>query len=210
MKITFYQAVFNGYDRPSKPKDLPVGCNYVITAGAVDGAVAPIFNRQHKILQPPRIGDVTVYMDGNIEIAKPTRDVAQWACNVLGDADIAICKHAARRCAYVELEACVGRKKITQEQADRAHRALEDAKLPRNFGLWECGIIIRRVNAPWLDAFQAAWFNMLIATDVWRDQLWLPCVLHRYAAEGRVPTGKFQTLQMDVRKNDFFSFKPHA
>jgi hypothetical protein len=207
VKTTFYHAVFNGYDKPKPPQGLEHGLNYVVLAGHVDPCVATCWNRQSKIVHPPAIGDISVYLDGNIGFGHSAERTAKWAENVLGDADIAICRHANRKCAYVEIEACIARKKITEEEAIVAKARLEDGKLPRNFGLWECGIIVRRVDTNWLAALQAMWWKHLCESNVWRDQIWLPLVLHQFGA--RLPAGKFKTIEMDVRSNPIFTFKPH-
>lgn len=205
---TIYQAVSNGYDKPRPPKSLCDHVDYTIVAGTACKDRGPMWNRFHKILGAPLLCDFSVYMDGNIGLNVEACHLHAWVEEVLKDADLAICRHNDRRCAFVEVEACVGRKKITDRQARKAHEHLLANGLPRNFGLWECGIIIRRSDASWVEDLCSKWFDHLIETNVPRDQLWLPLALHQMRPN--IPAGRFKTLEMNVRKNDFFTFGAHA
>lgn len=203
---TIYRAVCNGYDKVPKMPAMCEHTEYTVVAGFVDKARASFWNRYHKIASPPLITEYSLYLDGNIGLKRPICEIHHWVENMLGDADMAICKHADRRCAYVEVEACVGRKKITSKEADIAHGHLIKHDLPRNFGLWECGIILRRNGVAWVDDFCREWFRHILETNVTRDQLWLPLAMKLKPPQ---PT-RFKTLEMNVRKNDYFTFQAHA
>ena len=203
----FYHAISNGYDKPAPMKDLCAHTEYQLIVGAMEKDNAAIWNRRYKILAPPDHGTLSCYMDGNIAPKVPACIIHQWVEALLHEADIAICKHAARKCAYVEIEACVGRKKITEKQADAALAVLDEHKMPRNFGLWECGIILRRHGIPWVRELQKLWFNLMQSSGVYRDQIWLPLALHLFSS--KIPPKAFGTISMDVRKNDLFTFGKH-
>lgn len=205
---TFYHAVNNGYDKPKFPAKFCEHADYTCIAGAVKKERAPFWNRYYKITNAPNYADYSVYMDGNISPAIPVHDLHEWVEHQLADADVAICRHAARRCAYVEIEACIGRKKITEEQANRALDILTKHRMPKNYGLWECGIILRRCDAPWVENLQTAWMEGIIESGVVRDQLWLPLALHLMGS--KVPAGRFKTIEMNVRENRLFEFRPHT
>lgn len=208
MITTFYHAVSNGYDKPSRPKSICAESCYTVIAGACDREHGVMWNRYFKILGAPQLTPISIYMDSNIGLAKDTCTIHNWAAELLRDADIAICRHAARRCAYVEIEACVGRKKITSDQATKAHHFLSESGLPKNFGLWECGIIVRRSGVQWVKDLQAVWWAHMKASGVPRDQLWLPVAMH--LMNGRIPSGRFKTIEMDVRSNELFTFAKHS
>lgn len=205
---TFYHAVSNGYDKVQKPRGICNESNYTVIEGHCDGKHGAMWNRYFKILGAPQFTPMSIYMDANISLAKDTCTIHNWAIEQLKDADIAICRHAARKCAYVEVEACVGRRKITSKQAEHAHNLLHESKLPRDFGLWECGIIVRRSGVKWVEELQTVWWAHLKGSGVMRDQLWLPVALH--LMNGRVPAGRFKTIEMDVRSNNLFTFEKHA
>lgn len=204
---TFYHAVTNGYDHPPIVKAICEHTDYNLFTGVMQKKDASLWNRKFKILHPPDHNTFSVYMDGNIGISRQVCLMHQWVEELLASADIAICRHAARRCAYVEIEACVGRKKIDNAHADTALRVLAAHKMPRNFGLWECGIILRRNNVPWVQDLQKMWFDLMVHSGVIRDQLWLPLAMHKM--NGKIPAGRFKTIEMDVRKNNMFDFWNH-
>lgn len=211
--ICVYHAVSNAYDR-KLPKVIAGsphgGIDYEARLGNVHSLDGSKWNRYHKIVSPPW-HERTLYLDGNIGPV-PKLDIAafmEMALTCQGEQhQIAICKHAARKCAYVEIEACVGRKKITMKEADIAHSQLKKIGLPKNFGLWECGILMRRkVRDPVIQRFYDLWW-FYTSTVVCRDQIWLPAVL--YMMRKQLPSNFLNTLEMDVRKNDYFTFKAHG
>ena len=205
---TFYHAVTNGYDKPTPVKAICEHTDYAIFAGCVHKKDAALWNRTFKIKVPPEHSTFSCYMDGNISIKQQVCLMHGWVEEALKDADLAICRHAARRCAYVEIEACVGRKKINDDHANTALDILSAHKLPKNYGLWECGIILRRNNVPWVGELQRSWFDLMVHSGVIRDQIWLPLALHKM--NGKIPANRFRTIEMDVRQNHLFTFKPHA
>lgn len=206
---TLYHAICNGYDKPVRMPSLCEHVDYTVIAGTTCRDRGAVWNRYHKWMGAPILTDFVVYMDGNISPAVPSEAIHTWVENTLQNADMAICKHAARKCAYVEIEACVARGKINDRQARTAHEYLHQHKLPKNFGLWECGIIVRRMNkATWVEDIGLKVFGHITETGIARDQLWLPLVLHEM--QERIPAGRFKTIDMDVRKNPVFTFRAHA
>lgn len=203
---TIYRAVSNGYDKVPKMAPLCPNLEYTVIAGSCAPERASAWNRYHKIVGAPKLTEYTLYLDGNIGLKRPTCEIHHWVEHMLADADMAICKHADRKCAYVEVEACLGRKKITSKQAATAHEYLKGHDMPKNFGLWECGIILRRNGVKWVDELCYQWFKHILETEVARDQLWLPLTMHQTPP----PPTRFKTLPMNVRKNDYFTFQPHA
>lgn len=196
MRVIYYQAVFNGYDKPNA-KAFERVKNYVIFTGlADDGRMA---NRAFKTSNPPAHADATIYLDGNIH---PTKNYdPSWPALNLEGYDMAAPVHPHRKCAYVEIEACLGRKKITEDQAQQAHDILTREGLPKNFGLWECGILIRRNNET-VRKLNSVWWEY--TRQIPRDQIWLPLALFKL--------GKFaprlNTMALDIRNNPHFKFNP--
>lgn len=204
-RLVIYHAVSNAYDKPIPPKGLErfPDIDYVVIAGAVEKSKAALWNRYWKIKRPPENSMYSLYLDGNISPRIELDAILAWVDLWLVDADMAICKHAARKCAYVEIEACIGRNKIDHKQAEAAHEILASLNHPKNFGLWECGIIARRCNVPWVTDLQDRWFRYVEAIP--RDQIFLPQVLR----EVPPPAKRFKTLDMDVRANELFTFRKH-
>jgi hypothetical protein len=208
VKTVYYHAVSNGYDKPQKPRSICQHSCYTVIAGACSKEHGAMWNRYFKIIGTPQMAPYSVYMDANIGLEFDTCTTNEWVDEVLKDADLAICRHAARKCAYVEVEACVGRNKINAKQAAAAHEHLSACALPKNFGLWECGIILRRAGVQWVTELMTTWWAHIKATGIVRDQLWLPVAVHMM--KNRIPAGRFVTLDMNVRDNKLFTFKKHA
>jgi hypothetical protein len=205
-RTTLYQVVTNGYDKPLKPK-VCKHIDHLIVGGATLIEEGAIWNRCIKIRDYPKRNEYAVYMDGNMSVKMHPCMFHGWVETVMEKADLAICKHPHRKCAYVEIEACLGRKKITAEQAKEAHEILNTSRLPKNFGLWECGIIIRRTGVAWVEELERRWFSWIENSGIHRDQLWLPMAIHQKPET--IPAGRFKTLDMDVRSNPIFSFGVH-
>lgn len=161
-----------------------------------------IWNREQKILRPPMEGLWSVYLDGSLSPKGPLREcVEKW----LEAADMALFKHPHRTCAYAEIDACVARSKITADEGQKARSHLMLAGFPRDFGLWACGMIARRVHANSLQIFMApVWWEHV--QKVPRDQIWLPFVLWRLQHS----TKRIHTIDADIFDNSIFSFRRHG
>lgn len=85
------------------------------------------------------------------------------------DSQIVGFRHSMRPCAYVEHAACARMGKddlgVMRKQMDRYDRE----RFPRNYGLLECGVLLRR-NTPEVRAFNEAWWAEVEAGSI-RDQL---------------------------------------
>lgn len=204
-RVVVYQAVSNGYDRPKPPKGLPHSVDYQLTLGNVAQSQAALWNRFHKIVSVPQWGGSSAYFDGNIAIADPPT-IGQFVNAAIQDYDLALYRHPNRKCAYVEIEACLGRGKITSLQAEMVHDNLKKIGLPHDYGLWACGVIIRRSDVDWLTRVQKRWYDY--CRLVCRDQLWLTAVLYEMRTE--VPARRIRTIDADIFKNETFHYSKHA
>lgn len=204
--LTIYQAVANGYDKPKPIKSIFPLVDYTCIVGMLGENVSPVlWNRYHKIKAPPSQSDVSLYLDGNITPRVGIGDLCVQLQTWLADADMALFKHPQRKCAYVEIEACVGRGKITHKQADIALEKLTEIGLPRDYGLFACGIIARRSNVQWLKMVQDRWWDLCQLVP--RDQLWLTAVL--WMTQRDRPAGRLRTIDLDIFKNHLFTVEPH-
>ena len=205
MSLLIYQAISNGYDKPTPPKGLSARVDYQLILGQVNPENGALWNRYHKIAAPPDWCDQSLYLDGNIGLNAPPIAIEAMINGALGNADIAMMKHPERKCAYVEIEACLGRGKITDKEARIAHAKLTEIGLPKNYGLWACGVIARRSRAEWLSDLQHEWFEL--CKLVCRDQLWLTAAL--YKLRNRIPASRVATIDMNIWKNPYFTYARH-
>ena len=105
-----------------------------------------MFARRLKTLAPVwALGsDWVLWMDGShtpkVPLKKLIEDV--W----LKDADVALHKHPARKCAYAEAKECQRMKKDTPENIKKIVGYMKDYDYPENHGLHATPTIVRRVN----------------------------------------------------------------
>jgi hypothetical protein len=204
--LTIYQAVSNGYDKPRPIRNLPAGVDHQLIVAAVEESKARLWNRYHKIKAPPTYRSQSLYLDGNITPKGDLSLAIDYVDGQLGEADIAFMRHPERRCSYAEIEACEALKKITPKQAQLAFESLKAIGLPKNYGLWACGIIARRHGVEWVRQFQDVWFDLCQLVP--RDQLWMAAALYR--TEKVREAGRMKTVEMNVWKNPVFSWEPHT
>lgn len=82
----------------------------------------------------------SLYVDNNFVLHRTPEDVA----NILtGTRHWGVHVHPDRHCAYEEMIACVTFKKENPKILDLQRRAYKQAKFPRQFGLWENGLLAR-------------------------------------------------------------------
>ena len=158
MKIAIYTCVTGGYDYARMPLVKEKDCDYYMISDneALAGdsfnwidvrAVCPAEitspkdqNRYCK-MHPHKIFpeyDFTVYMDGSIQIIRP---VSHYINNV-GSSGLAIHRHRERDCIYSEGIFLYWLGAVKKEALLKDISRYMDAKVPRHFGLFECGMIV--------------------------------------------------------------------
>ncbi len=142
----------------------------------------------------------TIYVDGNIVVLNEPSDIIQ---QLLKNADMALFKHPFRNCLYDEMEHAIKRVEeqfkplMTQQVADYRKEGM-----PANFGLGECGMLIRR-NNPIVNEFNERWWAE-ICRYTNRDQMSFPYVL--WKMRGRL---KVNFIDGNVRDNAAFKYTNH-
>lgn len=206
-QITVYRAVSDDYDRnpgvPLPEQDVVYDLRRFNSTGLPNPKrTATLWNREQKIALPPKNGLASVYLDGSLSPKVPLRiPVETW----LATADMALFKHPWRSCAYAEIDECVRVKKITPEEGEKMRSHLLLAGFPKDFGLWACGMLVRRVHANALQLFAAPlWWELV--QQVPRDQVWLPFVLWRLKESPR----RIFTIEADIYHSKWFTFRRHG
>jgi hypothetical protein len=197
---TIYTASTPGYDRRPLRQHSEQGVELDVRVPPA-GVDPVLWNREHKLIHPPKAGLWSMYLDGSLSPKGPVREsVEAWLAN----ADMALFKHPWRTCAYDEIDECVKRGKLTATQGDKARSHLMLAGFPRHFGLWACGMVARRVHCNSLQIFMAPfWWDM--TKDCPRDQIWLPFVLWRIGSSLK----RLHTIDKDIYNNKLLSFVRH-
>lgn len=91
------------------------------------------------------------------------------------DSDIGLFKHTARNCLYDEATELKNLGYDTNENIDRYIQYCEGKNVPRNLGLWELPVSIRR-NTGVIQKMNLTWFE-IISRYSSRDQISLPYCL---------------------------------
>lgn len=162
-----------------------------------------LWNRENKILFPPKGDHWSLYLDGSIIPKVPIKAlVEEW---LSPEVDIAMFRHPSRTCVYDEVDACVKRGKITQEEGKAARDHLERNGFPRGQELWASGIIARRTHVNSVqDTVCPEWWQL--TKWIPRDQIWFPLVIWQM----RVPDRRIKTIDADIFNNKWLSYRRHG
>lgn len=201
MRGSIYTATTPGYDRKplTNHKEEGVVLDVRIPPEGVDPV---LWNREQKLMHPPKVGLWSLYLDGSLSPKGPMADtVESW----LGKHDMALFKHPWRTCAYDEIDECVRVGKIAASEGDKARSMLMLAGFPKHFGLWACGMIARRSHSNALQIYTAPpWWAL--TKELPRDQIWLPFVLWQIKDSAK----RIFTIEKDIYTNKWFSFRRHG
>jgi hypothetical protein len=116
--------------------------------------------------------------------------------------DMAVFRHPERKCVYAEGLAAVGlyqNDKLHSEIFDQMD-AYRDSGYPKNNGLWECGIIVRRHTQAVKNLCLDWWAEICRWSN--RDQMSFPVVLSRHDI-------KLRTIDGNMREHPKVDFKRH-
>jgi len=149
--------------------------------------------------------DYSIWIDGNITLLV---DPGLLVGEFLGDADISVWKHFDRNCIYKEHTAARGlfeNGTICNENVyTEINSQIEEYKnkeFPKNFGLGECNVIIRK-HSPQIEAFNNYWWSEICRWS-FRDQISFPYIINKF------PKIKVNFVKGNPRNHDYFNYKPH-
>lgn len=112
--------------------------------------------------------DLSVWVDAVVDIRGDLNEFISNKC--ADDASIFIPTHPQRKCIYKEAEACVKLKKDTPDNINPQIKRYEKEGFPKDFGLVQSNIIIRKHNDPDCIKLMECWWNEL-KNGSHRDQL---------------------------------------
>jgi hypothetical protein len=211
-----YTAVFGGYDRVQAVEPR-CGCDFICFTDAAD-LVAPgwrkiiveapdeppaLANRRYKMLAHlvlPQYAE-SLYVDGHVAVQRCPEALFD---KYLARHAIAMPRHPDRRCAYEEARYCVEDGLVDAQAVERQLGEYAEAGFPRDFGLTENGVILRRHHDPRIVRLMEAWWAEY-ANRVRRDQISLPYLLWRerievgVIAEGPRLSGRYFKLKPHLR-----------
>ncbi len=159
-RIAVYTCVTGGYDAVDLEKHrLTTGLDYFFLSDTkpdslggwewidvdsivADGIKDPVRkNRYVKIngLRLFREYDYSIYIDGNFLIV----DNLKWMIDRIGDAGIALFSHPLHDCLYTEAIICIEKALDDEKIIKKQINHYIDAGMPRHFGQFECGVMVR-------------------------------------------------------------------
>ncbi len=125
--------------------------------------------------------DLAEWSVGHLELteAMVRDDLAEWSVGQLGPTDaIAQFVHPERDCIEDEAKVSAGMRKYTDLEVEKqAAHYLDDRGMPRHWGLWATGLMVRRRHA-WSKLFGQAWLAEQVHWS-YQDQISEPYVLWR-------------------------------
>jgi hypothetical protein len=185
LKLVVYTAVFGNYDALRSPRTRSAGVTYVCLADtpaqAPAGwdyrdlprdaqALSPASRNRWAKMHPHLLfpdHEVSVYVDGNIEV---TGDVLELAQSASAAGPLSLYDHPFRTCLYDEALACawVGLDWLGPIRRQVARYAAEG--FPAKAGLYEANVIVRRHHDPAVIRAMARWWSEW-DSGIKRDQL---------------------------------------
>lgn len=142
--------------------------------------------------------EYSLWVDGSVEF-RPTAPLSDLL-RFLNDADIAVFEHPHRHCAYEEAELCIRLRLDAPEIIEAQVSRYLGAHYPRNMGLVEASVILRRHTAA-MAQFNRCWWEE-ICRGSRRDQ-----ISFSYAAS--CSKINYTRLPQTVRRNLWFIRHAH-
>jgi hypothetical protein len=220
-RIAVYTSIFNGYDILNEPYIKPDNCDfYVITDSeqiessvwkrlkvnlhefGLENKSGTEINRFFKMLPHKIFHDYkySIYVDGNIKIMTDLTEFIQ-DINMYG---FKMHGHYRQNCIYKEISKCIKLKKDTYDNLSAHMRHLVNEKMPKNYGLLEAGIIVRKhKNENCVNIMEQWWMEFTNYSK--RDQISLPYILWKNGIKINDVNG----LGKDLSTNYAFQKKTH-
>jgi hypothetical protein len=156
-----YTGLFGDYDDLLDPEYVTPECDFVCFTDQVSlvsnvwtvlyldssNQSLSIMNRMVKILAHEFLADYdeSIYIDANVRIKG---DLTFVFDRLNDDCNFFIPSHPFRRCVYEELRSCLDSEKISEDIYCDLLNKFSQEGFPRNYGLHENNILVRRHNNP--------------------------------------------------------------
>lgn len=161
-----------------------------------------LLSRKIKILGHPYLEqyDISIWVDGALEVKGKLRQFVKEWCDLSRYPMACFC-HRLRNCVYDEARACIVHRKADKEDVIKYLNFLEQEEFPKEYGLAECTVLIRKENDLEVKRTMKLWFELL-CKYVKRDQLSFPYSIWK--------TGlKIHWINLNVFDNPWFFWKAH-
>lgn len=220
-RIAIYTCIFGNYDKINEPLVMPNNCDYFVITDEeksietnwkfknVDlveyglqkesNIAKNRFFKMHPHLLFPEY-KYSIYVDGNIKIMT---DLTEFIQNV-NSTGIQMHNHYRQDCIYKEIRKCHKMKKDSKENLDKHLNHLINNNMPKNYGMLEAPIIVRKHNNSLCIKIMEDWWQEFVQYSK-RDQISLPYVLYK----NDIKVADIATLGNDIYSNFAFSKVKH-
>lgn len=118
--------------------------------------------------------DYAVYIDGNIKVMG---EISPLVGAVNLKTGLALHRHRQRGSLYDEIKVCLMLKKGNKKKLKEQFRKYEREGFPKEFGLYECNVIISDLRNKKSAKILDDWWNEFKRSESYRDQIALPYVI---------------------------------
>lgn len=146
--------------------------------------------------------EYSIWVDGNITPRINPCDIIE---RDLRDVPMALHRHPRRQCVYEEYKVSIGlsdaRPEYNYNKLSNQIHNYNKRGLPKNSGLWECGVLIRKHHDKRIVDFMQGWWNSIV----------------NYTTQDQIPFGfmmwqspiPVNTIPLDVRENSDYCYVNH-
>ena len=179
--IVVYTCITGGYDKLVEPKVVTPGVDYICftddsTLMSDIWKMRPIPNelkelsnvKQQRLVKTSphkylKAYDISIWVDGSVDVTGDIHKVLDIIKNSgkWSGSEIFIPVHPRRNCIYDEASACIRMKKDTKENVDAQMERYRNEGFPKQFGLPQSNIIIRKHNSA----------RCVTVMDTWSDEI---------------------------------------
>lgn len=118
--------------------------------------------------------DYSIYIDSNILAVGDLRELIR---NIKDKTGLAIHNHRNRTDIYDEIDFCLTYNKGNKKMLKKAKLDLKKEKYPKNFGIYECNVLVTDLSNNIANEIYNDWWNDFINRRAYRDQLSLPYII---------------------------------
>ena len=217
LKRVVFTCITGGYEPLDEPEFISEGFDYVCFTDARNiksktwqirpipyelSELSPVKMQRAIKICPHRFlpeYDLSIWVDGSIKLRG---DLNEFVKNQCGENYLCIPKHPVRTCIYKEMTTCERMKKDTPENIEPMRRLYLEEGFPKEFGLVQSNIIVRRHNQPECISLMETWLDILVKYSH-RDQLSFDY------ARWKHPETKVLFLDKRTCKGKYFNWDPY-
>ncbi len=191
-KIAVYTCNIGDYDNLMPPLYLPENCDYYVVSDeksdfagfdnftyidsskytqGLNGNLASRYIKMHPNVLFSEY-EYSIFMDGNIRLISDPTPLIQ----TIGSQGIALHRHMIRCCLYDEAKVCLIYKRGQTDILRKQTADYEKQGMPRHFGLFEMGILLRKHNEKRCIELMGNWWDEF-SNYPSRDQMSFPYIL---------------------------------